>query len=68
MEHEEDFEMKPLKATIMAMLFFMAYLVSLGGWWLIEGYPASGTAQRGKGCLGEILDIIPATNPSTASL
>ncbi len=60
--------MKPLKTAIMVMLFFMAYLVSLGGWWLIEGHPASGMAQRGKVCLGEILDIILATNPSTASL
>ena len=60
--------MKPLKTAIMVMLFFMAYLVSLGGWWLIEGYPASGTTQRRKDCPGEILDIMPATNPSTASL
>ena len=59
--------MKPLKTAIMVMLFFMAYLVSLGGWWLIDGHPASGTAQREKGCLREIFDIILNTNPSTAS-
>jgi len=60
--------MKPLKTAIMVMLFFMAYLVSLGGWRLIEEHPASDRDQRGKVCLGEILDIIVAANPSTASL
>ena len=60
--------MKPLKTAIMVMLFFMAYLVSLGGWWLIEGHPASDRDQRGKVCPGELLDIILMASPYTASL
>jgi len=61
MEHEEDFEMKPLKAAIMAMLFLMAYSVSLGGWRLVNGHGARGSGQPAYIRLGEIIDItLPA--------
>jgi len=65
-EREEDFEMKPLKAAILALLFFMAYLISLGGWWLIGGYTGSGLDQTVQVCLRKKLDITLLANPSTA--
>lgn len=57
--------MKPLKASIMAMPFFVAYLVSLGGWWLIREHDSIGLCQTVQVSPGEILDIM-SINASTA--